>query len=686
MILNVESTEGGSISPKEGQRYYSPDEEVTLIAEPEPGFLFVGWVGDTENVIFSGDQITVTMDKDRNIAATFIEIPQVVDVPIVPLPWDPIPEDELGPPVDVDLESLDLPPFPPEGIEPQLEGFQGPWIDINPRGESFGENIGEGTNTGGSGLVDRDFPWVIRPDFSLGVGLEQPRQIGDGEKPSEKLPVSYLRRLEVVVSPGRGGAVEVVRIASERDPSGFRKDPAVAYIGDYAIKPSSGPDGTWQGSMTCTWMIWSWDTIKLVAKPFEGYRFVRWVKEDYVPRESTYSEYSEAEDLEERVAELEAMAAGPEILNPENPELTINRLRGDLRIHAYFAQIISEIDEPQDALPEDDLDVDDDDTEDEIRSIPIEINITTTSETVEDESGCSSIVTIDYGANDTSNGSHLISYVQLDIDGDEEYSWSGTPEPTDHYQDDYLLESGCSEVRVIQVKAINKDGQTMTATREAKIAPLSTHFTYGILDAPSEGDCKMQLFINYQAVDLGTPENPITNVVVKANGVTWQNSGSISSLWYENSFSRLVDCGNMYTIEVIGTDSDGNKYTYRERIQIPVETPPDESPPPPPPQTTLYAALAASAQCTAYGYECSCQLSISFDGKDLTLGDYPVKQVILKVNGTEWYNSGTITETHHHNSVTRTVGCGQTFNMELTVKNTLGQIAASTGSITTPIP
>ena len=111
--------------------------------------------------------------------------------------------------------------------------------------------------------------------------------------------------------------------------------------------------------------------------------------------------------------------------------------------------------------------------------------------------------------------------------------------------------------------------------------------------------------------------------------------------------------------------------------------PPDE---PPPPQTTLYAAMAASAQSTSYGPECSSQLSISFDGKDLTNGDYPVIHVVLRVNGQVWHDSGSISETHYHRTEQRTVNCGQTFNIEVTVTNTLGQTVTSTGSITTPVP
>jgi len=331
--------------------------------------------------------------------------------------------------------------------------------------------------------------------------------------------------------------------------------------------------------------------------------------------------------------------------------------------------------QPEPEEPEGDLDVD------------LEANIRITSEAIEDESGCGSIITIDYEAMDLTGGDRPVSYVQLNVDGEELTSWSGVP--TEHYQNDTLIESGCSEFHLIQLTATNNEGGTVTTTKEVQVPPLSTHLGWSIIDAPGGGECRMQLYIGYEAVDLTTPDNPITNVIVKANDEVWDNSGAISTDHYENSFMTLVDCGHTYTIEIIGTDADGNKYTYRETIEIPEAGPPDEPPPPPPPpppQTTLYAALAAGAQCTASGPECSCQLSISFDGKDLTVGDYPVTHVVLRVNGQVWHDSGSISTTHYHHVEQRTVDCGETFNLEVTVNNTLGQTVPSTGSITTPIP
>ncbi|MFC1938893.1 hypothetical protein ACFLWM_01910 [Chloroflexota bacterium] len=331
--------------------------------------------------------------------------------------------------------------------------------------------------------------------------------------------------------------------------------------------------------------------------------------------------------------------------------------------------------------PEEALDVEDEETEAEVTPTSLKVNLNTISHSIADESGCTTQVRIDTEATDTSGGSKPIVYIQLYVDGEEYSSTDYYLTPTEHTQQQYLLASGCSEVRVLQLTATNDSNQTETAAKEIRIPPLSTHFTYDIQDATGEGDCQVRLSINYQAVDLSTPENPITNVVVKANGETWHNSGSISSLQYENSFNKLVGCGQTFRVEVIGTDTDGNTYTYRETINTP-----EEEPPPPPPQTTLYSAMAANAQCTAAGPECSCQLSISFNGKDLTNGDYPVTHVVLRVNGQIWHDSGSISTTLYNHVEQRTVNCGETFNIEVTVNNTLGQTVTSTGSLTTPVP
>ncbi len=100
----------------------------------------------------------------------------------------------------------------------------------------------------------------------------------------------------------------------------------------------------------------------------------------------------------------------------------------------------------------------------------------------------------------------------------------------------------------------------------------------------------------------------------------------------------------------------------------------------------LQASLEAGARSIRDELGCRSTLTISFAGLDLTGGSYPVTNVVLKVNGTVWHDSGSISTTHYQNSVSREVGCGETFAIEVTVTNQIGVTTTATKSITTPIP
>lgn len=438
--------------------------------------------------------------------------------------------------------------------------------------------------------------------------------------------------LEIIVSPATGGVVRVTTPEGEQ-------------------KYTSGPEGSWTTSMTFGYTFDEIAGVTLTPQPYEGYEFVAWECNDY----------------------------GVTISDPYNPVLKMTlvpplRYSDDINnrrittVRAYFKRIIDE--EPEEPLP----------------TVPLTAFIDQLSETINDESGCNSIVTIDYEAEDLTGGEHLISYLQLDIDGTEVRTWSGTP--VANPKDDMLFESDCGETKEIKLQAINENGDSVTVTRQAAIPPLETLFSYDIVEVESGEDCQMRLLINYSASDLTVFDSPLESIVVTGNGDVWESFGGLSATNFNRLYDRYVNCGHVYRIDVTATDADGNMYSYRRTVTIPEppEEPPDDTPEPPPVQTTLYGAMASSAQCTAYGSECSCQLSISLDGKDLTVGSYPVTRVILEVNGSEWHDSGNISQTNYHQVVTRTVDCGATFNMVLTVENTIGQIVTVTGSLTTPIP
>jgi len=578
---------------------------------------------------FPGD-IFIVWDSDPT------SLPEFVDVPILPLVHVDLPEPEYGVP-ESDVQSV-----------PELVGNMhitkteaskifdaSGLLNENVEIDTFSVDAFPSSVVDSGGDVGDNY-WPIQINSEVAFGLTQPQIVELpytfwlSLEPVPEYPPDYFETepydLKVIVIPAMGGQVQM----STAEGVKLHDD---------------GPEGTWQSSMAYDWFIDQPQEVTLTAIPSEGYRFVAWETDDF---------YTEIEDPSSPILKLNI-----------TPPLKLSDMWMTTTVRAYFALLIEE---PQDEAPLEN---------------PLSVSVNTVSETIEDESGCSSIVNINYQASDLTGGDRPVSYVQINVDEQELTSWSGTP--TGHYQDNTAIESDCEETRVIELKATNSKGQTKTTTKEALIPPLNTHFGYGILDYPDGGECQMQLFIEYEANDLTTPNNPITNVVVKANGQVWDSSGPISTGHYEDSFMRLVGCGHTYNIEVIGTDADGNKYTYSETVEIPSPSPepPDE---PPPPQTTLYVAFAASAHCTSSGPECSCQLSISFDGNDLTVGTYPVTKVVLRVNGQVWHDSGSISQTTYHQTEQRTVNCGETFNIEVTVNNTIGQTVTSTGSITTPTP
>jgi len=121
--------------------------------------------------------------------------------------------------------------------------------------------------------------------------------------------------------------------------------------------------------------------------------------------------------------------------------------------------------------------------------------------------------------------------------------------------------------------------------------------------------------------------------------------------------------------------------TVRAYFALLIEEPQDE--PIPTVQETIDVSFEGGGQCTATQSMCSCNLSISVEGKDLTGGSYPVTNVTLTVNGDVWDDSGSISETQYTKTVERTVDCDMTFNIEVTATNSIGQTRSRTGSVST---
>ena len=64
-----------------------------------------------------------------------------------------------------------------------------------------------------------------------------------------------------------------------------------------------------------------------------------------------------------------------------------------------------------------------------------------------------------------------------------------------------------------------------------------------------------------------------------------------------------------------------------------------------------------------------------------------VTNVILKVNGEVWMDSGDISTQDYHNVVEkRNLSCGTTYNAEVIAYTSDGTLDTTTASITTPVP
>lgn len=111
---------------------------------------------------------------------------------------------------------------------------------------------------------------------------------------------------------------------------------------------------------------------------------------------------------------------------------------------------------------------------------------------------------------------------------------------------------------------------------------------------------------------------------------------------------------------------------------MPIKT----TPPAPPANKVLSADFEAEAE--RLEGELGCMLRITFDAWDLTGGNIPVTNVVLKVNGEMWHDSGGISTEHYQNTVLIDVSCGETFEIEVTATNANGQTVISTGPVTTP--
>ncbi|MFC2008938.1 hypothetical protein ACFLUT_02675, partial [Chloroflexota bacterium] len=215
--------------------------------------------------------------------------------------------------------------------------------------------------------------------------------------------------------------------------------------------------------------------------------------------------------------------------------------------------------------------------------------------------------------------------------------------------------------------------------------------------------CEGTLSVDFGGIDLSGGDAPLARVVLKANGIVWHDSGLLpeGTTTYDSTVTEDVLCGQRFILEVEATNVYGQVVRETREVAIaapakqqdwtpPPVTPPPYTPPPdgepPPTHTILQAAVAVSGKSVQDGEVCTSTITISYDGTDLTGGDYPVTRVVLTVNGSVWHDSGSISQTQFHHVESRSAACGQTFNISVTVTNSIGRTATSSGSYTTPVP
>jgi len=71
LTVNVEGE--GSINPEPGTHMYEKGREVTITATPEEGWHFDQWMEDAKEEWETQKEITITMDKDKELTALFIQ-------------------------------------------------------------------------------------------------------------------------------------------------------------------------------------------------------------------------------------------------------------------------------------------------------------------------------------------------------------------------------------------------------------------------------------------------------------------------------------------------------------------------------------------------------------------------------------------------------------------------------------
>jgi len=206
------------------------------------------------------------------------------------------------------------------------------------------------------------------------------------------------------------------------------------------------------------------------------------------------------------------------------------------------------------------------------------------------------------------------------------------------------------------------------------------------LDADAQVDwhgsiCEGYVRFDLEAWDLTGGDVPVTRVVLLVDDRVVHDSGLIETAHYRDGVLIDVFCGERLNVEMRATNLYGQTITLSRQVTVP--TPPVI---PPPGVKLLSVSIEVEAESITEGTDCDGTLTIFYEAEDLSGGEFPIRQVVLRVNGTIWEDSGLIDTGYYSHTESRAVDCGAEFTILVSATNSIGRTATATRSITTPYP
>ncbi|MBN1152906.1 MAG: isopeptide-forming domain-containing fimbrial protein [Dehalococcoidia bacterium] len=166
--------------------------------------------------------------------------------------------------------------------------------------------------------------------------------------------------------------------------------------------------------------------------------------------------------------------------------------------------------------------------------------------------------------------------------------------------------------------------------------------------------------------DLG-PLSPGDVIGIEYDAVATQPGANL------NKGSANAHCSVDYSIIVVDADIAGVLVQSDEVA-------------PPAPEDVLEVHLELHAESQSDGMSCWGTVTVSVSARDLSEGSYPVKGVVVSLNGAPWYSSGPISTEYFSKTIEFESPCGLPLSFEAAAVNSLGMEATTSGNIITPLP